>query len=182
MTTRDIVQALGARSTAVVAVILAPLVAAAVLSLALSRDRASQPPWRHVLSTIVYFTCVPGMLAAVLTAYVLFFTGESLLDVSLVVHALPIVAMVATLILVSRVASFDALPGFDRLWGLMVLIAVTFVVVLAVSRTRIWLLFGGSFVQFLAASAFLFALLKWATHAAFRRRGEAPGIPPRLDL
>jgi hypothetical protein len=123
---------------------------------------------------------VPGMLAAVVVAYTLFFTGENLLDVNLLVYFAPLVSMLVTLALIGKNVSFADIPGFDRLSGLMVLIGVSFAIALAVHRARIWVIFGGSIELVLAIALFLFLLLKWATHMLFRR-SEEPGIaPPRF--
>ena len=88
--------------------------------------------------------------------------------------------MAATLLLIRRVADFRRLPGFDRLSGLVVLIAATFALLLAISKTRIWILFGGSIVYLAVLAAALFALLKWGAHIAFRRADEPRREPPSL--
>jgi hypothetical protein len=131
---------------------------------------------------VVYLVCVPGMLAGVVTAYMLFFTRENLLDINVFVYLLPIVSMVATLLLTRTNVSFDAVPGFDRLSGLMVMIAVSFGIALAIQKTGIFLFFGASIGTLFALAAFVFLLLKWGTFTLFRRKGEArpqpPGYPP----
>jgi hypothetical protein len=52
----------------------------------------------------------------------------------------------------------------------------TFAVV-ALSRTRLWIVFGGSVFLLIGLAAFVFALLKWGSYMAFRRRDE-PQLPP----
>jgi hypothetical protein len=122
------------------------------------------------------------MLAAVLTGYSLFLTRDNVLDVNLLVYIAPIVAMVATLMIVRRNVSFVLVPGFDRLSGLMTMIAMTFVIVLAVSKTRIFLFFGGSIGALVAMAAFVFALLKWGAYMAFRGSHEPKRDRPRLRV
>ena len=56
-----------------------------------------------------------GLFAAVITAYGLFFTRTNLLEVNLLVYALPIVSMAFTLLAVRRNVEFESIPGFDRL-------------------------------------------------------------------
>jgi len=82
------------------------------------------------------------MFAGVLTAYALFFTKENLLDVSIVVYLLPIISMVVTLVLIRKNVSFEDVPGFERLSGLMVMIACSFAIALVIQKTRIWIIFG----------------------------------------
>jgi hypothetical protein len=172
MTARQIVELLGTRPLwLALALALPPLV---VLGLGLVRGRErADSPWRYLYSVVVYLVAVPGVLAAVLTAYTLLFTSESLLDVDLLVHVGPVVAMVLTLVLVGRNVRFEHLPGFDRLSGLLATLAVTFVILLALARTRIWLFFGGSLASLALVALGLYAVLAWGVRAAFGRR--APG-------
>ncbi len=139
-------------------------------------------PWKYLYSLLIHLACVPGILATILTGYALFFTRENLLDANLVVYIFPIVSMALTLILIRRTVSFDDIPGFDRISGLIVLLAVTFVLVLGIQRTRIWLFFGSSIYTIIALVAVLFALLKWGAYMLFRQRHEPRIKPPSLDL
>jgi hypothetical protein len=86
--------------------------------------------------------------------------------------------MVATLVLIRKSVSFDEVPGFDRIGGLMLLIAVTFVILLAIRKTFIGVFFGASVTTLLAFGAFLFALLKWGAYSVFRRSNEPRLRPP----
>lgn len=127
-------------------------------------------PWKQGYSVLVYLACVPGMLAAVLVGYSLFFTRENLLDASVLSHFLPLVSMAATLLIIRRKVDFRDLPGFGRLSGLMLLIALSFVIALAIDRTRI---FFGAFIRvehlFLLAAG-VFILLKTGARMAVGRR------------
>jgi hypothetical protein len=125
-------------------------------------------PWKYCYSVLIYLTCVPGMFAGVLTGYALFFTKENLLDVSVVVYLLPILSMIVTLALIRKNVSFEAVPGFDRLSGLLVMIACSFAIALAIQKTRIWLVFGGSIDRLILLAVAVFALLKWGTRLLFR--------------
>ena len=137
-------------------------------------------PWNYCYSILVYVSCVPGMFAAVLTAYSLFFTRENLLDVSILVYIVPILSMVATLVLIRKQVSFEAVPGFERLSGLMVMIACSFAIALAIQKTRIWILFGGSIDRLILLAVGVFALLKWGTYMLFRGRGEPARERPKF--
>jgi hypothetical protein len=156
--------------------------ASALMGIAHGRGRGNLSPWKYLYSLLIHLACVPGILASILTGYALFFTKENLLDANLVVYILPIVSMTLSLILIQRNVSFDDVPGFDRISGLMVLLAVTFVIVLGIQRTRIWLFFGSSIYTLMALVAVLFALLKWGSYMLFRRRDEPRTEPPSFDL
>ena len=124
------------------------------------RGRGGAVPWKYIYAALVYTSCVPGLFAAVVTGYALFFTSVNLLEVNALVYLLPVVSMVVTLILLGQNVDFDAVPGFQRLSGLMTLIAVSFVVALAISKTRLWIFFGGSIVLLFALAAVAFVVMK----------------------
>jgi len=145
-------------------------------------ERGGFSPWHYVYSAIVYLACVPGIFAAVFTGYLLFFTRHDLLDVNLFISILPVISMTVTLVLVSKRVSFDDVPGFDRLSGLMVVIAVTFILALAIRKTRIWLIFGDSVFTLGLLVLGLFGLLKWGTYMLFRRKDEPRVDPPSFRI
>jgi hypothetical protein len=160
MTVRDLILLVGSYPVPTAAWFVAVPVAAFAIGLVHGKGRAVESPWRYVYSAIVYIACVPGIMAAVLTAYALFFTRENLLDVNLIVYFAPIVSMAVTLAVVSRTTEFDDIPGFDRLSGLMVVLAVTFIVLLLIQKTRIWVFFGASLLWLVIIGVVLFFILK----------------------
>lgn len=121
-------------------------------------------PWKYIYSVLVYLVCIPGMFSAVITAYSLFFIRQNLLNVNFIVYFIPLISMIVTLVLVGNQVQWDRIPGFDRLYALMVLIGVSFIVALAVSKTRIWLFFGGSIWFFLVVAVICFFVLKGCIH------------------
>lgn len=182
MTPREFIDWVSGLPMAVkLAALLVPPVAAWLLRFAHGREGGKEAPWKYVYSILTYWVCVPGVLSAVLTAYTLFFTGENLLDKLLMVYLFPIVSMAATLILIRKNVSFADIPGFDRLSGLIAVLAVTFILVLAVHKTRLWLVFGGSIYVLTAFVLSLFGLLQWGAYALFRRRDEPKREPPSLS-
>ncbi|MBN2383080.1 hypothetical protein JXQ70_09385 [bacterium] len=145
-----------------------------------SRERGSLAPHRYVYAVLIYLTSIPGIFAIVVTAYTLFFIESNLLMVNALVYFLPIVSMFITVVLVRKAVELDAVPGFDRLLGLFTLLGITFILVLMVQKTRIWLFFGGSLTSLVVLVVFLFALLKWATYTLFRNRHEPARPAPRF--
>lgn len=137
-------------------------------------------PWKYVYSVLVYLTCLPGIFAGVLTGYALFFSRENLMDVSILVYILPVNSMVVTLVLIRKRVDFDQVPGFDRLSGLMVMIACSFGIALAVEKTRIWIVFGGSVAMLMGLAMGIFALVKWGSYMLFRNRNEPRKAMPKI--
>lgn len=182
MTTRELIMMAGMYPWHVLGAFVAVPFLAGLLGLILGVQRAKQSPWRYLYSILVHLACVPGMAAAVLTGYAVLFTRQNLLDVNLLIYLLPIMSMAATLLFIRRNVSFDDIPGFDRLSGLMVMIAITFMLVLALERTRIWLVFGASIYTVFALVIVCYGLLKWGAYMLFRRKDESRIEPPSFGL
>ena len=149
-----------------------------VLPLIHRRTIMALSPWRYAYTVLIYLVAFPGILSAVLVGYTLFFTKSNLMNVNILIYFLPIVSMVVTLIIMKKNVSYDDIPGFDRIFGLMTMIAMTFVFILIIEKTRIWLFFGGSMVFLIAIVVFLFSLLKWGSHMLFRGKNESKRKPP----
>ena len=180
MTTRELIHQTDQHPLWLAAVFVALPVLAWGLGQTHERGRGGAAPWKYLYSVLVYLACVPGMFAGVITAYTLFFSKDNLLDASLLVYFLPIVAMVVTLVFIRKSVSFDEVPGFDRLSGLMVMVACSFAVALVIQKTRIFVFFGGSIEWLFLLAAGVFALLKWGTYTLFRRRDEPKQDRPPL--
>jgi len=136
-------------------------------------------PLRYVYSFLVYLTCVPGMLSAVVTAYSLFFLRANLLEVNFLIYFLPMVSMFVTLMIIARNVTLDDIPGFDRLSDLMVLLGVTFFITLGIQKTRLWILFAANILVLFLIMMVLFLLLRWSAHSLFKQRAhyKLPGTP-----
>jgi hypothetical protein len=135
-----------------------------------ARHEGGTAPWKFIYAIIVFAVCIPGIAAVVLTGYELFFSRENLLDLNLIVYYLPILSMVITLIIISKNVSFDSIPGFGRLTGLFIILAITFISVLAIQKTSIWLVFGGSIYSLLIIGLGVYFVLRWAVYLMFRKR------------
>ena len=177
MTGQALIDAAAAHWLAIALFLVAEVAMALALGFVPIAGRAATAPWTWVYSVLVYAACIPGVLAALLTAYTLLFLRGNLLAVNALVYFAPMVAMAITLGLIRRHVDFDSIPGFDRLWGLIVMLAVTFGIVFVISRLFVGVAFFGSIASLVAISVFVFALLKWGAHTAFRDRG-APKTPP----
>lgn len=151
-------------------VLISPPALAALWGLIHKRERSGSSPWKYGYSVLVYLACVTGMFAAVLVCYALFFTRQSLLNVNALVYFLPLVSMAATLLIIRGRVGFTELPGFGRLSGLMIMLAVSFVIALAIDRTRIFLGFFGSIDRLFILVGAIFALLKLGFWLAFGKR------------
>ena len=142
MTTRELIEMADRYPLILGLAFMLPPVLAWIIGHLHGKDRGAESPWKYVYSVLVYAVCVPGLFSAVLTGYTLFFSRENLLDASLLAYFTPIVSMIVTLVFIRKSVSFDDVPGFDRLSGLMMMIGCSFAFALAVDKTRIWIWFG----------------------------------------
>jgi hypothetical protein len=172
MTLRELIAAAGERPLLLVIACALPPLVAWLMARIHGPGRGEVSPWRYAYSVLVYVACVPGLLAAVVVGYTLFFTRENLLDVDILVHLLPIVTMVATLVLIRRAVSFEQIPGFERLSSLMITIALSFGIALAIQKTRIWVFFGASIWMLFAIAAVVFVVLHWASRKVLASGGD----------
>lgn len=134
------------------------------------KGKGNASPWKYIYSVLIYWVCVPGIFSAVMTLYTIFFTGENLLDQNILIYILPVVSMVVSLVFINKNVSFDDIPGFDRIYGLMIIIAIVFAMVLIVHKTRLWVFFGGSIFLLVFFIIILLAVLEWGAHLLFKKK------------
>ena len=113
-----------------------------------------------VFSAIIYLSAIPGVFACILIFYLLFFTGTNLLNVDMVYSFLPIISMGLVFGIIGKNARFDDLPGFGRLTGLMLLIAIVSGVTLAIYKLRIFVGFFASIEALIGIAVAVFVLFK----------------------
>jgi hypothetical protein len=101
---------------------------------------------RYLLATAIYLAVIPGVGMTIILLYMVFFVRLNLLhEMHLVLHLLPIVSMLATLWAVARLAPFAAIPGFDRLQGLLLLVGLGFTALLFVHKMFLGIVFFAKF-------------------------------------
>jgi hypothetical protein len=105
------------------------------------------PLWaRYLLAAAIYLAVLPGVGMTVVLLYMIFFVRLNLLhDMHLVLHVLPIASMLATLWAAARLSPFAAIPGFDRLQGLLLLVGLGFAALLLVHKMFIGIVFFAKF-------------------------------------
>jgi len=127
----------------------------------ISGKDARDDPWRYLFSIIIYLVCVPGIFSIILCAYSFAFEQQNLLEVNVLVYFLPIASMMGTLAVVRQKLELVEVPGFGRISGLIMVLAATFVLVLLLQKTRIWIVFVGSIWHLVGVVAILFLIIKF---------------------
>ena len=138
-----------------------------ILSSMHSKYMGKQPPWKYFYSVVIYLACIPGIFSLVITVYSLIFLHVNLLTLDINVYFLPLVSMALTLYIVRKSVTFDKIPGFDKIYGLMILLALTLIIVIVLEKLRVFVLFRGSiFLLFIAVVA-VFFMLKYSMKLIF---------------
>lgn len=95
-------------------------------------------PWKYLYSIIIYAICIPGIFAVTLNIYFFFWERRSIMDAELMLQFVPILSMIATLWIIHRYLSFEAIPGFDKLSGLITIIGIILTLMWILDRTYIF--------------------------------------------
>lgn len=111
----------------------------------MSKGEGHLPPWNYFYSTLIYLAAVPGIFAVTLNIYLFLFEKRSVMQTDVYTQILPIVSMIATLLIIRKNVNLDLIPGFDKLSGLITIVAAALGIMWFVDRTRIWMV---SFVRF----------------------------------
>lgn len=126
-----------------------------------SKGESHLSPWTYIYSALIYMVCIPGIFAITLCVYTFFFERQSFLNLNIIVYFLPIISMILTLILIKKRIPLDGIPGFGKISGLMLVIAVTFISMLLIQKTKIWIVFIGSIGHLFIAFIVLFIVFRF---------------------
>jgi len=94
-------------------------------------------PWKQLYCVLVYMSAIPGIFAIILNVYLFLFEKQPIMQTNIYTQILPILIMGVTLWLIRRNISFDHIPGFDRLGGLMMIVFAVLAVMWVLDRTHI---------------------------------------------
>ncbi len=133
----------------------------ALLAGMLGKGEGHLDPWKYLYSTLIYLICVPGIFAITLSVYVFIFERRSIFETDIYTQILPVLSMVATLLLIRRNVSLDLIPGFDKITGLIMMIAATFTFMWVLDKTRIWIVSFLPFWQGILIFAGLLLVIRW---------------------
>lgn len=117
---------------------------------------------RYLYSGLMHATCIPGVLAMILSGYTIGLQRGDILNVNVLVYFLPIISMGLTIGIINRTTRMAHIPGFKRLSGFMLMIAVAFVLVFILQRMFIGVLFFGTVQSLLLLFVALFVIIKIA--------------------
>jgi hypothetical protein len=132
----------------------------AVLAGLLGKGEGHLSPWKYLYSTLVYLVSIPGIFAITLNIYLFLFEKRSIMDANIYTQILPVLVMILTLWIIRRNLSFDEIPGFDKLSGLMTVIVAILTLMWILEKTHIIAFTFMPFHYVLIMLAVLFVLVR----------------------
>lgn len=133
----------------------------------LADDKAGEDPWRYFYMLLLYLISIPGIFAFTLLVYSFLFERQSVYDIDLITHVLPILSMVVTVWLTRRTVSLDDIPGFGKLTGLIMMITTALVLLWVLDKTRIVLFTYLPFIYVFLILVALLLIFRWGLKRVF---------------
>lgn len=133
----------------------------ALLASIFGRNEGAKTPWRQLYSVLVYLTCIPGIFAVTLNVYLFLFERQPILNTNIFTQILPILSMVITLWLIRKNVSFEQIPGFDKIGGLIMILASLIVLMWILEKTNIFAITVVPFTYFIVLFIVLLILIRF---------------------
>lgn len=134
----------------------------AFLSYLLGRNDGHLSPWKYLYSVLIYLTTIPAIFSITLSVYFFLFENISILQTDIILQVVPILSMIITLWLIKLNVDFDLVPGFRKISGLMVVIAIALSIMWIVDRLHFIAFTYMSFTTVILILIFLLIILRWA--------------------
>ncbi len=135
----------------------------------LDKDRGHYNPWSFIYAVLIYASCIPGIFSVALNVYLFLFERHSIMQTNLYTQVLPWLSMLATLLIIRRNVDLDYIPGFDRLSGLIMILAAVMAVMWFFDRTRIIAFIHLRWQVVLAVFLVLSGVIYFGSKMLFRR-------------
>lgn len=136
MTLKDFIELLAANPFYILAFFILIPVTALIAGI-LGKNEGHISPWKYLYTALIFLICIPGIFAVTLNIYLFLFEKRSVFESDIYTQVLPIIAMVATLLLIKNNVSLDKIPGFGKLSGLIMMIAGSIIFMWFIDRARI---------------------------------------------
>jgi hypothetical protein len=128
-------------------------------------------PWDYAYSILIYLACIPGIFAVTLSIYLFVFERRSILQTDIYTQILPVLAMLATILIVRRTVDLDRIPGFDKITGLMLIMFAVFAILWVLDKTHIWVVSYLPFWQGILIFAALLLLIRFGWSKLAKKAG-----------
>jgi len=155
MTVQDFFDLLASYPAAILAFLFC-VPASALLANYLSGSQPGRSPWKYLYSLLIYLACIPGIFGLTLLAYRFLFDRIDVMQLDILLHILPVVTMLATILIIRKKVNLDLIPGFDKITAFLTIILIIFILLWVLDRTRLWVI---TFLPLPIALLMFFAML-----------------------
>lgn len=100
-----------------------------------SYEKRHESPVNYFYTVLIYGTAVPGLFILTLNAYVFLFEKQSIMNMNVLIHILPLITMILTFVIIKGQVNLRLIPGFDRLWGLFLMLLTLLIILWVIDRT-----------------------------------------------
>lgn len=138
---------------------------AALLAGWMEKEEGHLPPWNYLYSSLIFMVAIPAILAIGFGIYKWLFERQSIMNANLLLQVLPVASMLLTFFIAKRNVDIKSLPGFNRLSGLVMMIAATMSIMWFIDRVHI-VVFSYMPIQYLLI---IFLVLLFAIRLGWRR-------------
>lgn len=140
----------------------------ALLALIIGRNEGNLNPWTWLYSALIYLVSVPALFSLTLSIYLFLFERRSILDTDVYFQIVPVFSFFITLYLIRKNVSFDEIPGFDKLSGLVMMIFAVFLIMWIMDKTRIYTITFVPFYQVILIFIALFLVVRFGWSRLFK--------------
>lgn len=126
------------------------------LSILFGKGEGHLSPWKYLYSVLIYLSAIPGIFAITLNVYLFLFERQSIMQANLYTQVIPVIIMFATFFLVRKNVSFDDIPGFGKISGLICIITALIILMWILEKTHIFVI---TILPFSAFAILFFVLL-----------------------
>ncbi len=102
-----------------------------------AKDRGHESPWKFVYCALLYMAALPGIFAVFLNVYLFLFERQSVMNMNLFTQVFPVITMFITFFIIRKNVDLSLVPGFDRLSGLVLMVAVLIGLMWVLDSTKI---------------------------------------------
>ncbi len=136
MTIRDLFDFVGQNPKYILIYFISIPILAGIVGL-LGDDKCDHSPWKELFMLLIYGVMIPGIFALFFNLYLFLFERRSILNFDVLIQILPILSMIVTLFTIRRFVSFDRIPGFDKISGLIIIISAIIMLLWFADKFRI---------------------------------------------
>jgi hypothetical protein len=134
----------------------------------LGKNEGHLVPWNYLYSFLIYAVSIPGIFAVSLAIYLFLFEKGSIMKANIYTQVLPVLCMFITYSIIRKNVSFNDIPGFNKISGLIFMLSVLIIFMWVLEKTHLLVITFLPFWQFLLFFVGILVILRFAWMRMFR--------------